>query len=88
MPYMPHMSTISAVKNRSGKLVPVASSYTTKRGVPPPRPHTGERIYSDKELAVLQAFDRWKREEKKPHPTVCDIVEWMERLGWRNSSYD
>ena len=40
-------------------------------------------IYSDEELAFLKAIDRFKREHRRPHPSLEEIFALAHWLGYR-----
>jgi hypothetical protein len=39
--------------------------------------------YSDDQRAFLQALDRYKRSNHRPHPSCCEVLAVVESLGWR-----
>jgi hypothetical protein len=39
--------------------------------------------YSNDQLAFLQALDRYKRSNHRPHPSCCEVLAVVESLGWR-----
>lgn len=39
--------------------------------------------YTDDELEFMKAMDRYKRENRRPHPTCTEVLAVMKSLGYR-----
>ncbi|MCZ2342799.1 MAG: hypothetical protein LC104_13570 [Bacteroidales bacterium] len=46
-------------------------------------PTTCERDYSDDEAEFMKAMDRYKRENRRPFPTLSEVLEVLHSLGYR-----
>ncbi len=46
-------------------------------------PTTCERDYTDDELEFMRAMDRYKRENRRPYPTLSEVLEVLISLGYR-----
>ena len=80
-------------KKRKSKSAPWAgrnraqsAEYT--RPLPPEKPAgvdptTCDRLYSEAELELLKAMDRYKRENRRPHPTWSECLRVLISLGYR-----
>jgi hypothetical protein len=69
-----------AAKTRSVNGGRMAADSGKRRGV---CPVTSERDYSGDEFEFLKAVERYKREAKRPFPTLGEILEVARSLGYR-----
>ncbi len=46
-------------------------------------PATAEVEYTDDEREFMVALDRWKRENRRPHPTCSEVLAVLVALGYR-----
>lgn len=46
-------------------------------------PVTCEKEYTDEETAFLKAIDLYKRINRRPFPTCCEVLEVLKALGYR-----
>lgn len=46
-------------------------------------PITSEIEYDDEEFAFLQAIERYKHENRRPYPTIREILFVLKSLGYR-----
>lgn len=42
-----------------------------------------EKDYSADELEFMRALDAYKREQQRPFPTCCEVLEVVKSLGYR-----
>ena len=46
-------------------------------------PTTCERDYTDEETIFMKAMERYKRENRRPFPTLTEVLEVLRSLGYR-----
>ncbi|MEZ6142341.1 MAG: hypothetical protein R3B84_17420 [Zavarzinella sp.] len=46
-------------------------------------PATCERNYNEAEIEFMQAMERYKRENRRPFPTLSEVLEVLVSLGYR-----
>jgi hypothetical protein len=46
-------------------------------------PTTCERDYTDEETNFMKAMERYKRENRRPFPTLSEVLEVLVSLGYR-----
>jgi hypothetical protein len=46
-------------------------------------PVTTERDYSDEEVAFLKAMQQYKQANRRPFPTLSEMLEVLHSLGYR-----
>lgn len=46
-------------------------------------PLTADVIYDDEQREFLQAVEAWKKANRKPYPTCCDLLAIAKAMGYR-----
>ncbi len=85
--------TKEVTKERRTRNIPVAvdrrraASAAEKRRTSERRrlidPTTCERDYTQDETDFMKAMDRYKRENRRPYPTLSEVLEVLHSLGYR-----
>jgi hypothetical protein len=44
------------------------------------------RQYTDEQFEFLRAMEHYKRVNRRPFPTCCEVLEVLKRLGYRKVS--